>query len=251
MAETDSSTTSTSTENSEATQAADKAKAGTTDRLFTQADLDKKIAERISREKATAATAAAKAAEDAAAEAVRQFREENGLDEEAMEQIKGRDQAAAQARQLKAEKTKAENLAKTLETKHQRAIATLDREMCSNQILKELTAAECCDTESAVALLRPKVKLLEVDGEFQAVVVNDKGEPTSMTIAEAVNQLLTRKPNLKAAKGNFQGSGSRVTEGQSADTRGREAWRTAEGRKQSLASLVQDAPRPASTLTSR
>jgi hypothetical protein len=72
-----------------------------------------------------------------------------------------------------------------------------------------------------------------------------------MTITEAVKQLLDRKPNLKKASGNFQGSGSRVTEGQNADSKGRETWRTAEGRKQSLASLAQEVPRPASTLTSR
>jgi hypothetical protein len=195
-------------------------------KTFSQADLDRLVGERIGKERAKTA----KLVEQAAADAVNAWRAENGLDDEALELWKKRDEAAASTRAQKAELTRSKNEAEALRKKHEATAAKLDSTLRSEAILRAATGKSHAPQDVVMHLL-PRVKMLE---DFSVVVVDEKGEPTSKDIETAVKELLEQKPYLAVAAGNFNGAGSRGTESiPSAD--GKEFWRSSSGRAAHIA----------------
>lgn len=195
-------------------------------KLFSQADLDRLVGERLAKEK----TKAGKIAEQVASEAVSRWREENGLDDDALELWKKRDEAQASARQQKAELTKARNEAEAIRKKHEATAAKLDATLRSEAILRAATGKSHAPQDVVLHLL-PRIKMLE---DFSVVVVDEKGEPTAKDIDTAVKELLEQKPYLAVATGNFNGAGSRGTETIPA-AEGKEFWRSSTGRAAHIA----------------
>lgn len=194
-------TTQTGAANPEGTQPGSAPNAGT-GKTYSQADLDRIVGERLSRERSKLT----KDTEEREGAAVARFREEHGLDDDALAEWAQRDKAAAAARQTKAEATKAKNESEKLQSKLKAAHAKLDQLLRKDAIVSAAVAAGCTDPSAAVAFLSDRVRLdLET---FAVGVVNEKGEPSG-TVEDAVNSLMQEKRYLLPPQGNFAGSGAR------------------------------------------
>lgn len=226
--------TLTGAENPEGTQPADAKASAKADKLYSQEDLDHAIGERLAREKAKSQ----KGSDALRAAAVQEWREQQGLDDESLELLKKLPPADARAAAERAEKAKSTRLANEAEgwkKKAEAARAELESEKRTGALLRA-ASGKSHDPDAVVMHLLPRVKMLD---DFSVVVVDEKGEPTSKTIEEAVTDLLIKKPYLVPASGHFDGAGSRGASGLPA-AEGKEFWRTAEGRAARIAKAYGD-----------
>jgi hypothetical protein len=207
--------------NPEGTQPGDAPNAGT-GKSYSQADLDRLVGERLNREKSKTT----KQVEQARAEAVQAWREENGLDDDALELWKKRDESQSAARAQKSQLTKAQNEAESWKKKHDNVFSKLDSTLRSEAILRAATGKSHAPQDVVLHLL-PRVKVLE---DFSIAVVDDKGEPSGKDIETAVADLLEQKPYLALPTGNHNGVGSHGSETPIPASAGKELWRTPAGR---------------------
>lgn len=184
--------------------------------LYTKDAVDKIVQERLVRERLTTKkTFDEKVASEREA-AVNSWRAENGLDDDAaLEQWKHRAEAQSKEAQLS---LKAKNLeretaslrAELATEKKARATerAILEKTLTHDRIMK-IASAKSNAPDIVAEIL---VKRLRLDGDNNAFVAGEDGEPTGETIEQLVDKLLADRPMLMKPAGS-PGSGSRPANG--------------------------------------
>lgn len=179
-------------------------------------DIKDRLARQERKLRQEAETAVAKAREEAIAE----FREEHGLDDESLTQWQQRDRAASEMRALKAQATKATNEAAQWKAKYESAFSFLDSTLRTDAIMQEAVRQGSNDPELVAVVLQPATRLLEKDGKYSVAVVDEKGEATEGNVTELVTTLLAKKPHLAAPSNRAAGAGSRLSQHRTADEAG-------------------------------
>jgi hypothetical protein len=175
----------------------------TGERKFTQAEINRIVESRLSKYKAKVDKDKATLAEDA----VSTWRDEMGIDDDALSKITKHDDVTKEMRAIKSEATKAKNeLAKTQE-ELKRTVGVLE-DTKTREAVFSAAAGKARDPEAVFALLRPKLKF-DVEA-LDVTILGDDGEPAhGKTIPQSIDELLAAKPFLAMPTGN-PGAGSRV-----------------------------------------
>jgi len=179
----------------------------------TRPDIKERLARQERKLRGEAEAAIARARE----EAVSEFREEHGIDDDALTQWQQRDKAATENRTLKSQATRSANEAAQWKAKFEAAFGHLDQTLRADAIMREAVSQGSNDPEVVVALLRPSTKLIEQEGKYSVAVVDDRGEVTEGSIREAVETLLAKKPHLVASTSRAEGAGSRLSQHRTSD----------------------------------
>lgn len=192
-------------------------------KTYTQAELDQIVTERLGREQRKAS----KGLEDVRAAAIAEWRESQGLDDEALEALAKRDEAAAAQRKRDNEYKALQKSQKDTQSKLDAANARLD--VLRRDAVFKAAAGRTHDPEAVMALLNHRIRLRE---DYSIEVLDEKGQPSDMSVEDAVNQLLQQKRYLVPASGSFAGSGARASVESSSRSNGNDgkALLTREGR---------------------
>lgn len=169
---------------------------------FTQEHLDRAINERLSRQE----RAFEKKLAEAQQAAVDAFRDERGLSDDAIAKLSTGDEEKLG---MKRELAKLKGLHTQNESKAEKMRSVLMSKLVDEAVLKAAAPkAANGDPEPILAMLKQQGKIRVSEEDWTAYVADDKGEPSGRTIEDLVDELLTRKPQLAAAAGNY-GAGSR------------------------------------------
>jgi hypothetical protein len=168
---------------------------------------EKAVKKRLEREAKKHATAL----EAAKAEAVAEWREEQGLDDDKLSKLgEGEGELAklqSENRKLKTAATKTEKALNALTDTHAKLMSSNKAAQINDAILRE-AAGKFVDPQDAVDKLAGRFAYDE--GEHAAFITDEDGEPSALTAKDIVNELLESKPHLARPRG-APGAGSRVS----------------------------------------
>lgn len=202
--------------NGEGTQPGDGSDPSSKAGLYTQADVEKLVEERLGRYKTRAAkeraSQLAAERESAAKTALDLFRSEHGLDDdEALERWKNRGTSQEQEAQHKIRATTLEKKLKTteaeltIEREARKTEAALLQKTLTHDALIRVASLYSNAPDIVAKMLSDRVRL---DENHKPVVLDEDGEPTEMTIEKLVPAWLTSFPMLCKPSGS-PGGGSR------------------------------------------
>jgi len=178
-----------------------------TGKTFTQKELDAIIDRRLKKQEAKFT----KLLESTKGDAIAEWREEQGLDDEVLEKLgEGRgveDQLKSEIRKLKTEATKAKNSLESMSEKYSKLMSSNKEAQINDALLRE-AAGKFVNPQHAVALL--KDRFVYDESEHAVFISDEKGEPSALTVKELVEGLLESDPHLALPKG-LPGAGSRVS----------------------------------------
>ncbi len=196
----------------ESTQTGAEIQDGTTDtqspgdeKTYTQQEMDSIIQKRLDRERASAAKRHDGKLSSAAADAVQQWRDEQGLDDDALEKFAGMDKAGAEARTMKGQLTKATKAADRLRGERDAARDVATRMLTRDAVISE-AAKVANDPEDIWLRMQSRIRVAD---DYSGVELLDlNGDLSDETMADAVKGILEKSPHLAKPTG-AAGSGGR------------------------------------------
>jgi uncharacterized membrane protein YkvA (DUF1232 family) len=141
--------------------------------------------------------------------AIETFREELGLTDEAIEQLKNRDQTVAEKRKLERELKRLSDEAAQWKAQAETKSQRLRRHLAESEILKA-AAGKAVDPMDIVLRLQPQIGF---DDDDRPLLLDEHGEPSSKGLADAVSDILSTHKHLALPTITATGGGSRPGSG--------------------------------------
>jgi len=182
-----------------------------TEGTITKAEADKIAEKAVKKRLEREAKKYAAALEKAKADAVAEWREEQGLDDAALEKLGEGEgvevQLKSEIRKLKAAATKAENSLTSMGEKYAKLMESNKRAQVNDALLRE-AAGKFVDPQDAVDKLAGR--FVYDESEHAVFIAGEDGERSELTAGDLVAELLEQKKHLALPSG-LPGSGSRVS----------------------------------------
>jgi len=152
--------------------------------------------------------------QEAVSAGIQQFRDDEGLDDDALESLRGRDQSAAELRKAKGSATKAQRAYEALEGKYKKVYSKLSNALTRDAVISA-AAGKAVNPTDVWLHLQSSLRL----EDDLSVSILDGEDPIDITMDEAVDNLLAENKHLALSTGT-PGAGSRPSNGEGTEASG-------------------------------